>query len=397
MGDNLTNQALQQLLNCLEQRARHIEATQGDGCDCADRPVRPQLEQGEAPEISRVPAPTVPIAAPSVPVPVPVPVPTPIVPRPQPARPFGFSLFGFPPEIRNTIYQYYFADARRLLTEIAAVRVREDVVGSPRETRIRRYLGSVPRERRRFVLDHRYQPEDRRPLAWESGVPNARRERAAITYEAYADDDSLAQLPSDPLALLRVSSEVRYEANAVFLQHLRFTHPRDLILLDDITHLGILAAEAFLTDRPDHVRRQIGHIELDMSQSPPVRGGPTSESNLGPDSLTSSMMAGSRLGAALWTNGIDRLDILSNMLRQMEFRHMTLNFTGRPPTWWAMGITVSEERLYLTLKPMIHISLVASFLFNDSLSFCKLTFHRTHEILVQETSNSHPGLFICSM
>lgn len=383
MGDDLSNQGLQQVLDRLVRRAEQIQEGLGDGCVCPDRPFRPQVEQAETPERPLVP-PSIPVPVPSV---------SPETARVAPARPFVFRFERFPAEIRDIIYEFYFADARRLLTEIAAVRVRQDQAGS--ETRIRRYIRSVPRERRRFIIDPRYQ--ERKPIQWES-IDNVQRERSAFTYELHAGNDALAKLANDPLALLRVSRDVRWEASEIFLQSFRFTHPRVLTSQDSLRtiHHGILAAESFLTDQPVNVRRHIRHIELDLGAGPPLRGDLTTDVEMGNNSLTSSMMANVRTGRNLWTNGLDRLDILSNIMRQMEFRRMTLNFIGRPPRWWALGVTVSGAPLYLPLKLTVQIRPFLFFLFNDSC--CILTLHRTHEIQVKTAPNpSHPGLLICSI
>lgn len=321
LGDDMSDQGLQQALDRLVRHARQTQAAQGDACDCADRPPWPQIEESETP--GRL-------------IPTPIHIPTPVVPE-EPREPFVFSLSRFPPEVRNVIYEHYFADMRRLLTEIAAVRVRQDQAGS--ETRIRRYLRNAPREHRRFVLDHRYQ--HRRPSKWDQFNTNVAREMAAITYEAYASDGALAELPSDPLALLRVSREVRQEAGATFFQSFRFTHPRNRRGADDWVHHGILAAETFFTDQPARVRRQVRHIELDLGASEPLRGGPTSD--VGNRSLERTMMPDPETDSNNWTNGLDRLDFLSDILRQMDFRHLTLNFTGQPGRWWEMGVTVSGE------------------------------------------------------
>lgn len=220
--------------------------------------------------------------------------------------------------------------------------MRQDRAGS--ETRIRRYLRNAPnRERRRFVLDHRYQHQ--RPIQWETTITTVKRELAATTYEAHAGDDELAELPSDPLALLRVSREVLYEAGAIFFRSFSFTHPRNRLPPDDAVHHGILAAEAFFTNRSANMLRQIRHIELDLGVRPRLRGGPTSD--IGNDSLTQGMMRDVRIGEFDWTNGLDRFGILSNILRQMEFRHLTLNFTGQPPRWWEEGVTVSGGKHFI--------------------------------------------------
>lgn len=364
------------MLDRLVRRAEQIQEGMGDGCVCADRPA-------ETPE------------RPLVPPPIPVPVPsvrpeTPPV-EPQPARPFVFRFESFPAEIRDIIYESYFADARRLLTEIASVRVRQDEAGS--DTRIRRYIRSVPRERRRFILDPRYQ--ERRPAQWEF-IDNVQRERQAFTYELHAGNDALAELANDPLALLRVSRDVRQEASEIFLQSFRFTHPRVLMLQDSLIHHGILAAESFLTDQPANVRRQIRHIELDLGAEPPLRGHPPTDIEIPNNSLTSPIMRNARTGENLWTNGLDRLDILSNIMRQMGFRRMTLNFIGTPPRWWELGVTVSGGPLSLSLKLTVQIRPFLFFLFNDSC--CILTLHSTHEINFQTAPNpSHPGLLICSI
>lgn len=355
LGDDLSDRGLQQALDRLVRHARQIQAAHGDACDCADRPSRPLVDEVETPE------------RPPVPPPIPIPSPSPIASPPRPPvvpprrAPFVFRFFEFPPEIRNEIYEYYLADARRLLTEIAAVRVRQDQEGS--ETRIRRYLRNAPREHRRFVLDHRYQHQ--RPMQWESGISNVNREIAAITYESNVGDDALAELPSDPLALLRVSREARYEAGGIFFSSFRFTHPRDPIEADELIHHGTLAAEAFFTDRSIYSRSQFTHIELDLGTSAPLPGGPTSDVYLGNRALTEDMMRSPPTrGSSLrnWTYGLDRLGILSNILRPMAFPHLTLNFTGTPPRWWALGVTVSGGPLSLPQKPIMQIPLFLFFL-----------------------------------
>ncbi|KAG6354057.1 hypothetical protein INS49_005028 [Diaporthe citri] len=325
LGDDTSNRGLQQALDRLVRHARQIQAAQGDACDCADRPRRPRVEETGTPERPPVTSPT------PTPTPLESPVRDHVVRRD--GAPFVFSIFLFPPEIRNSIYEFYFAEARRLLTVIAAVRVRQDEEGT--ETRIRRYLRNIPREHRRFVLDHRYQIQ--RPIQWEASITTVQREMAAITYEAYAGDDELAELPNDPLALLRVSREVGYEAGAIFFQSFRFTHPRNRMGADDWVHQGILAAETFFTDRSDNFRRQFRHIELDLGVEEPLREGPTSDADN--RALDRFMMPSPGTGAGNWTNGVDRFGILSNILGQMEFRHLTLNFTGTPPRWWLMGVT----------------------------------------------------------
>lgn len=323
LGDDLSDRGLKQALDRLVRHARQIQAATSDACDCADRPPYQPWEP-ETPE--RPVPPPIPPPSPSV-----SPAGSPAAPRP----PFVFRLSGFPPEIRDMIYEHYLADARRLLSQIAAVRVRQDRAGT--ETRIRRYLRNTPVGRRRFILDHRYQHQ--RPIEWTAGVTTVNREIGAITYESRANDYALARLGSDPLALLRVSREVRYEASAIFFQSFRFTHPRNRIRWDDWVHHGILAAETFFTVPSANLRRRMRHIELDLGAEPPVRGGPTSD--VGNSSLTRPMMRNPPTGDVNWTNGLDRLGILSNTLREMEFRHLTLNFTGQPSNWWGWGVTVS--------------------------------------------------------
>lgn len=345
LGDDLSDRGLQQALDRLVRQARQIQAAQGDACDCADRPRRPRIEEPETPESTS-----------PIPVPVPTPIPIPAVNQTQgpaarqPGVPFVFDFFNFPMEIRDMIYEQYFADVRRLLTEIAAVRVRQDPEGS--ETRIRRYLRDAPRERRRFVFDPRYQ--DERPNQWQSSFSTETREMAAITYEASASDDALAELPSDSLALLRVSRDMRYEAGEIFFQHFRFTHPRDLVQADNYIYHGIMAAEAFFTDRSANERRRFRQIEIDLGPSPPVRGGPAAD--IENTALTGRMMDSPQRTEPTshtpsnWTNGLNRLGNLSNILRQMEFQHLTLNFTGQPVTWWERGVTVSGETILSITK-----------------------------------------------
>lgn len=329
LGDDLSDRGLQQALDRVVRHARQVQAA-GDACDCATRPRRPQTEEPESPE--RPVSTRSPGSSPLVSNPNSLVENHPREPVVRP--PFVFNLFRFPPEVRNVIYEHYFGDARRLLTTIAAVRV-----GNPQgsETRIRRYIRNTPRERRRRILDPRYERE--RPDEWEGMIPNSDREMAAITYEAYASDDELAQLPNDPLALLRVSRQARDEASATFFERFRFTNPwyyYDYPHVDSRVHHGILAAETFFTDQTANLRRQVRHIELDLgherSEQSFDRGFMQNEEPRAPNN---------------WTNGIDRLGVLSNTLRQMDFQQLTLNFTGQPDNWWESGITVSGGNHFL--------------------------------------------------
>lgn len=79
LGDDLSDQGLQQALDRLVRHARQIQAAQSDACDCADRPPRPRIEELETP---------------GRPIPTPIHTPTPVVP--QEREPFVFSLSRFP-------------------------------------------------------------------------------------------------------------------------------------------------------------------------------------------------------------------------------------------------------------------------------------------------------------
>lgn len=347
LGDDLSDRGLQQALDRLVRHARQIQAAQGDACDCADRPHRPRVEDTETPILP----PILPTILPP-PIPPPIPLVSPPVDPVEPREPITF--FGLPQEIRDAIYGYCFADSRPLLTEIAAVRVRQDDEGS--ETRIRRYLRNTPREDRRFVLDHRYQLE--RPMPFDLFVTNFQREIAAITFEANAEDHELAVLPSDPLALLRVSREMRYDAGTFFFERFRFTHPRYGLQIDDRIHLGILAAETFFTNRSASFLEQFRGIELDLGMTAPLR--PTSDIDY--PQLGWYMMGDYRTGDYNWTNGIDRLGNLTNILGQMQFWDLALNFTGQPPNFWRRGVTVSGGSLFLPPKLMMQSHLCLFFL-----------------------------------
>ncbi|KAI7778055.1 hypothetical protein LA080_002630 [Diaporthe eres] len=117
LGDDLSDRGLRQALDRLLRHARQTQAAQSDACDCADRPLRPRVEETGTSERPHVPTP-VPSSSPVV-----RPESDPVVPRDR--TPFVFNFFAHPPEIRNAIYEHYFAEARRVLTEIAAGRVSE--------------------------------------------------------------------------------------------------------------------------------------------------------------------------------------------------------------------------------------------------------------------------------
>lgn len=299
LGDDLSDQGLQQALSRLVRHARQLEAAQGDACDCADRP--PVVEE---------------------------------VPEPEPRQVTFFSL---PAEIRNEIYRLYFADAN-VLTEVSAVRMRQS---ADRDAMANRLARNFPQRRPgRHILDHMWDPPESAPDDWEPDTTVWQREMAAITYEASADDRDLPRLPGERLGLLRANRDTRLEAGGYFFgQNFRFTLPRDdnFIRADEGIFHGINAADAFFTGRSPENLAQFTEIELDLSEA---RIGFERE-------LHSFTMTGSAPDRRYnRVTGLNRLTSLSNTLRQMPFRHLRLAFADRPPRWYRRRLTVSGRSLF---------------------------------------------------
>lgn len=302
LGNDLSDQGLQQALDRLVRQARQIQAAQGDACNCADQP----------PYVAPVRA----------------------VRR-------GRGFFGLPRHLRFAIYGFCFGDATRLLSEIASVRVRQGKEAE--ETRIVRNLSRTSKVNRRHVFDPQANPEEGRPY-WDR-VPRWERETAAITYEASLDDDALAELPyaGERLSLLCVSKRFREDAGHFFFaRNFRFTHPRDQnrISEDEGIFHGILAADAFFTNRSAYNRNQFTQIELDLTEATPDRG-------VDDPVYRSVVMEPSSNRPLNFVDGLDRLKNLSNTLRQMRFQDLKLNFGGVPHPWLRRKITVSGPILLM--------------------------------------------------
>ncbi|KAG6365666.1 hypothetical protein INS49_007277 [Diaporthe citri] len=274
------------------------KAAQGDACNCADRPRAPSpVEEPEDVDVS--------------------------VRR----EPLGF--FSLPIEIRNEIYALWLADLN-VLTGISAVRTRmtEDIL----PTRLSRNYPTDPPQRHIMWEPPEgapaWRPEDLAP--WE-------REVAAITYEPAAPDDALQSLPVERLALLRVSRAMNQEAGGLFYrQRFSFTNPREIIRDDNGTYFGILALEAFLTDRTDATRDRLSDIEIDlrMLQHPDLR-----DDRLDYAGREVTMREYGQSPRLNWTNGLDRLPFLADRLREMPFWHLHLHFDGVAPLWYEFRIT----------------------------------------------------------
>lgn len=305
LGNDLSDQGLQQALNRLVRHARQIQAAQGDACDCVDQP---------------------PFVAPAARV---------------VRRERGF--FGLPQHLRFAIYGFAFGDAARLLSEIESVRVRQGK--EAKETRIVRNLARTRKVNRRHVFDPQQNPEGRHPY-WNGNIPMWERETAAITYEASIDDDALAELPyaGERLSLLCVSKRFREDAGHFFFaRNFRFTQPRNenMIPEDEGIFHGILAADAFFTNRSTYNRNQFTQIELDLTEPTPDRG-------VGDPEYRPVVMESSSNQSLNFVDGLDRLENLSNTLRQMPFQDLKLTFGGIPHPWLRRKITVSGPILFMS-------------------------------------------------
>lgn len=305
LGNDLSDQGLRQALDRLVRQARQIQAAQGDACDCADQP-------------------------PYVP-------PAPRVVR----RERGF--FGLPEHLRFAIYGFAFGDAARLFSEIASVRVRQGQ--NAEATRIVRNLSRTSRVNRRHVFDPRQNTEGRRPY-WDGNIPIWERETAAVTYEASLDDDALAALPyaGERLSLLCVSQRFREDAGQFFFaRNFRFTNPRNQnrIPEDEGIFHGILAADAFFTNRSAYNRNQFTQIELDLTEAIP-------DPRIEETQYRSFVMESSNDRPLNFVDGLDRLKNLSSTLRQMPFQDLKLTFGGIPHPWLRRNITVSGPILFMS-------------------------------------------------
>lgn len=325
LGDDLSDQGLRQALDRLVRQARQVQAAQGDGCGCADRP--PYVEPEPEPEALR-----------SRNRPTQLPPP----PQFQRQRP---TFLGIPPEVRNLIYRLYFEDLDPLVNEIAAVRVRQGK--NALDTRIVRNLTRTRREYRRHILDIHNYPE-RRAWIWLPYNEPWQREMAAITYEPSASDKALEQFPADRLGLLTVSRLVRAETVGLFFsQRFRFTHPREenMIRWDANIHHGIMAAETFFTNRPQWFLDQFSEIELDLTVAPPARDPPPVGRPGGMEVMRAPADDRIRAGEYNWTDGLMNLPSLANILDRMPFQHLRLNFGGAAPRWREEHTTVSGRIL----------------------------------------------------
>lgn len=345
LGNDLSDEGLEQALARLVRHARQIEAAQGDACDCADQPPieDPPIEDPtiEEPPIEDPPIEDPPIQVPPIevspievsPIEVP-PIEDPPIEDPEPRRAVTF--FSLPPEVRNEIYRLYFHEMEAVLCEISAVRMRQ-----------RRHEGDHPPNRlarslpiNRTILDGMWaQPVDA-PHDWRPQSALWQRQMAAITYEASTDDESLARFPGVRLGLLGVNRDLRQEAGSYFYnQNFRFTSPRDENIIGedrDIFH-GIMAADAFFRDRTPETRAQFTEIELDLGR---MRMGQL-------NTLRSFIMTeGSPDWTCNWTSGLNRLNSLSNNLRHMPFQRLRLGFNDRPRNWYSDRLTVSGRRLF---------------------------------------------------
>lgn len=172
------------------------------------------------------------------------------------------------------------------------------------------------------------------------------REISAITYEPSAPDDELQSLPVERLALLRVSRAMNREASQMFYgQRFRFLEPREIIQVDHGVYHGILALEAFFADRPTAAsRNQFSEIELDLR---PVQHPDRVDNEIdyvGRNVTMREFGTNTRLN---WTDGLDRLPMVADILRPMPFQHLHLHFEDNAPWWYDFRITVSGQMFFI--------------------------------------------------
>lgn len=215
-------------------------------------------------------------------------------------------------------------------------------------TRLSRNYPTNPPQR--HVL--REPPEE---AVWRPNLAAWEREVESITYELAAADDELQRLPAERLALLRVSRAMNQEAGGLFYrQRFSFLTPREIIQADHSVYHGILALEAFLNDRTDANR--LSDIEIDLR---PVHHPDLVDDRYdyaGRDVTMRAVGPGPRFN---WTDGLDRLPVVAERLRDMRFQHLHLHFDGHAPYWWEFRITVSVQIFSINrqnLPTMIYIS-----------------------------------------
>lgn len=350
LEDDLSNQGLLKKLSGLVRQARQLQAAQGDGCVCADRP--PPVKQpgpikqpgpvrqppGQQPTGQRQP----PKQTPPQQTP---PQQTP--PQKAPARSYvsrGLQFFDLPLEIRRHIYRYCFEDLGPVRT-IAAARFRQGPRGQ-QETRTRLWRNYHPLDRpyRRRIDPARL--TEGRPL--EAGgnedVPDWLRETAVFTYESAATDEELQQLPDVRLGLILTHNRrLSEEASEVFYgQNFHFTLHRQIntIPADEGIFQSILAAEAFFRHRRVS-REHIRQLEFDMWQDPQFDDETSSNEVMRPRQPERRNHGDDRL---MWTDGLDRLGSLATTLNGLpNFRHLRLNFRNLAPPWHTRQIYVSGQ------------------------------------------------------
>lgn len=331
--DDFSDQGLQNKLSGLVEKARQIQAAQGDGCVCANRP----------PYVARIPAPTPQLHSSRQPAsdqgvlswlpPGP----------PRPPGPLGF--FSLPPEIRNMIYGYYF-EGLEPIRRIAAVRFRQ----GEQQVQTRLWRNYQPRNRPwRRRLDPARLPElEDRPFTvtgryWYS-VPIYVRETATWTYEPAASDQDLRGLAANRLGLMNTNNrQLSEEAGSVFYaQNFHFTLPREVnrIAADQYMFHSILAAEAFLRHRRwswPYIRA----LEFDLWRTEV----PSNEEREFDEEEIFEIFAPDLRGFEQdyrWTNGLKRLGDLVTRLNELpNFQELRLNFRNRAPPWYTRGIHVS--------------------------------------------------------
>lgn len=344
LGNDLSNEGLLNKLSGLVNQAREIQAAHGDACDCADQPLYIEwIPEPDRPDTLR-PRPERP--SPERPPPHGTGIRSPPHgpdPGPRPPRPYmsrGLRFFDLPPEVRRRIYWYCFEGLEPLRT-IAAVRFRQ----GEQEVRNRLWRNWQPRNRRgRHVIDPVTFADGERPFERDE-VPIWLRETAAWTYESRAEDQEIRNIPANRLALMRVSRRFREEAGEIFFGenfHFRIPRKSNRIQADQGVFHSILAAEAFFSRR-EATQQQFRQLEFDLWRcSNPVTQDPGSN-------FENAVMLGDRpqmrgnQANLLWTDGLDRLERLSNQLRNMNFQHLRLNFRNRPPAWWVQRLTVSGQ------------------------------------------------------
>lgn len=342
LTDGFSNKGLLKKFSGLVRKARQIQATQGDGCVCADRP----------PYVGRIPAPTPQPPTPQPPTPQPPSLEQPSsgpgllawLPHGAPRRDGPLGFFDLPAEIRNMIYEYYF-EGLEPIRRIAAVRFRQ---GEQRvQTRLLRNYQPRNRPWRRRIDPARLTEDRPFTATGRDEVPIWIRETATFTYEPAASDEDLQRLADNRLGLVNTNNrQLSEEAGSVFYaQNFHFTLPREVnrIEADQGMYHSILAAEAFLRHRRwswPYIRA----LGFDLWQTWVPRNreedfdGEIFEA-YPEDSMPQEPQEGNWLQ---WTNGLGRLGRLVRTLNDLpNFQHLRLNFRNRAPPWYTRGIHVS--------------------------------------------------------